>query len=501
MTWIDYTILIVYALGITLAGGMFAGQQRSLKEFFLADRNIPWWAAAFSGIATIVSAISYLGAPGQAFRADLTFLQYRLVVPIVLLIICVVFIPFFHRLELFTAYEYLERRFDLKTRLFASVLFLLFKCAYLGIGIYAPALVIAGMTDIPFSVLVIASGLITTAYTMMGGMRAVIWTDAIQLVVLVFGLFVAAWVIGARIDGGWGTVMTVASDAGKLRFFDFSFSLQNELTLWASLLGGMVLLLNQYGVDQAEIQRFLTTSSVRKSQAAVASAMIFASIIGVGLFFVGIGLFVFYQQFPDKGGFAIAPDRVFPKFIAEELPTGLKGLLLAGVFSAGMSTVSSVLHSLSTVTMADFFVRRGKAPTVAAARLATIGFGVLCTAIALIADRFGNLLVVSTTVNNLFGGPLVGVFLLGLLTRRANGTGTCIGAGIGFASAVLIAALTDVSWMWYGFFSVVITMGVALIASPAFPAPSAENLRLVYQPGASSAASAAGAARQQGAEA
>ncbi len=185
MTWIDYAILIVYALGITLAGGLFAGQQKSLKEFFLADRNIPWWAAAFSGIATIVSAISYLGAPGQAFRADLTFLQYRLVVPLVLVIICVVFIPFFHRLELFTAYEYLERRFDLKTRLFASVLFLLFKCAYLGIGIYAPALVIAGMTDIPFSVLVLASGLITTIYTMMGGMRAVIWTDAIQLVVLV----------------------------------------------------------------------------------------------------------------------------------------------------------------------------------------------------------------------------------------------------------------------------------------------------------------------------
>ncbi len=271
---------------------------------------------------------------------------------------------------------------------------------------------------------------------MMGGMRAVIWTDAIQLVVLVIGLFVTAWVIGARIDGGWGTVMTVASDAGKLRFFDFSFSLENELTLWASLLGGMVLLLNQYGVDQAEIQRFLTTSSVRKSQAAVASAMIFASVIGFGLFFIGIGLFVFYQQFPDKGGLAVAPDRVFPKFIVEELPTGLKGLLLAGVFSAGMSTVSSVLHSLSTVTMADFFVRRGKSPTVAAARWATIGFGVLCTGIALVADRFGNLLVVSTTVNNLFGGPLVGVFLLGLLTRRANGTGTCIGAAVGFASAV-----------------------------------------------------------------
>jgi SSS family transporter len=500
MTWIDYTILVVYALGITIAGGAFAGQQKSLKEFFLADRNIPWWAAAFSGIATIVSAISYLGAPGQAFRADLTFLQYRLVVPIVLVVICVVFIPFFHRLELFTAYEYLERRFDLKTRLFASVLFLLFKCAYLGIGIYAPALVIAGMTDIPFSVLVIASGLITTIYTMMGGMRAVIWTDAIQLVVLVIGLFVTAWVIGDRIDGGWGTVMTVASDAGKLRFFDLSFSLENELTLWASLLGGMVLLLNQYGVDQAEIQRFLTTSSVRKSQAAVASAMIFASVIGFGLFLIGIGLFVFYQQFPDRGGFSVPPDRVFPKFIAEELPVGLKGLLLAGVFSAGMSTVSSVLHSLSTVTLADFFVRRGKTPTVAAARIATIGFGVLCTAIALVADRFGNLLVVSTTVNNLFGGPLVGVFLLGLLTRRANGTGTCIGAVVGFASAVAIAALTHVSWMWYGFFSVVITMGVALIVSPAFPAPSAENLRLVYEPGLDSAA-AASATRQQGAEA
>jgi SSS family solute:Na+ symporter len=481
MTLLDYIVLVVYVLASMLTGGVFFRQQKSLREFFLAGRNIPWWAAAFSGIATIVSAISYLGAPGQAFRSDLTFLQYRLTTPIALGIVCLVFIPFFHRLDLFTAYEYLERRFDAKTRLLTSGLFVLFKCAFLGIGIYAPALVIAEITSLPLPFIILAVGLTTTAYTTLGGMRAVIWTDTLQLVVLLAGLAATAYVIGSHVDGGWSAVMATASSEGKLRFFDFTLDLTAELTLWASLFGGIVLLLTQYGVDQAEMQRFLTTPSVRTSQAAVASAMVFSALIGFGLFLIGIGLYTFYLEHPTKGGLAVPPDRVFPKFIVEELPPGITGLVLAGVFAAGMSTISSILHSLSTVVISDFYGRlRGRPASVGFARLTTIGFGVVCTSIALVADRFGNLLVASTTVNNLFGGPLVGVFLLGMLTRRANGTGVCLGALIGFLGAVALASLTSVSWMWYGAFSSTLTFAAGLALSTAFAAPSRESLQMVY---------------------
>jgi SSS family transporter len=481
MTRLDYIILVAYAVAILLTGGLFFRQQRSLRDFFLAGRNIPWWAAACSGIATIVSAISYLGAPGQAFRSDLTFLQYRLTTPIALGVVCFIFIPFFRRLDLYTAYEYLERRFDLKTRLLASGLFVLFKCAFLGIGIYAPSLVIAEITDIPLPVIILATGLVTMFYTMLGGMRAVIWTDTVQLVILLVGIAATLWVIVGQVDGGWSSVITIAEEHGKLRFFDLSFNFTTELTLWASLLGGTVLLLSQYGVDQAEMQRFLTTPSLRTSQVAIASAMIFAAVVGFSLFVIGIALYVFYLQHPEKGGLMIAPDRVFPKFIVEELPPGLKGLVLASVFAAGMSTISSILHSLATVVMSDFYGRlRGKPASVGFARLTTVGFGVLCTVIALVADRFGNLLVASTTVNNLFGGPLVGVFLAGMLTRRANGTGVCIGALVGFLGALALASLTHVSWMWYGVFSSTATFLTAFAISPWFTASSPESLRLVY---------------------
>lgn len=484
MTTVDYVVLAVYVSAIMLTGGLFFRRQGSLRDFFLAGRGIPWWAAAFSGIATIVSAISYLGAPGMAFRSDLTFLQYRLVTPVALLVICLVFIPFFHRLDLFTAYEYLERRFDLKTRLLASGLFVLFKMAFLGIGIYAPSLVVAEITSLPLWVIVITIGLVTTAYTMMGGMRAVIWTDSLQLVVLLAGLAASAWVVLGQIDGGWTTVLEVASRDDKLRFFDLSFDLTRELTLWASLLGGLVLLLSQYGVDQAEMQRFLTTPSVRASQAAMASAMVFSAVVGFALFMLGTALYVFYLEHPDKGGFAVAPDRVFPKFIVEELPPGLTGLVLAGVFSAGMSTVSSILHSLSTVVMSDFYGRlTGRDAPVSLARYTTIVMGVLCTGLALLADRLGNLLVASTTVNNLFGGPLVGVFLVGMLTTSVNGSGACVGGFAGFLTAVLLAAATSVSWMWYGAIACAVTCVVALVASPLFGRPSVAALTLVYRPG------------------
>ena len=292
MTGLDYGVIAAYLFLIVAIGSRFSSRQTSLKEFFLGSRNIPWWAAAFSGIATIVSAAAYLGAPGQAFQSDLTFLQYRLATPLAVAIICLLLIPFFYRLDLFTAYEYLERRFDLKTRLLASILFVLLKCFYLGIVFYAPALMAAEMSGLPVWGIVLGTGLLTTAYTLMGGIRAVIWTDTLQLFVLLGGLAVSIYALGAKLDGGIWQVLTRASAAGKLRFFDFSTSFETEFTIWGGLIGGTFFMVSQYGVDQAEIQRFLTTSSVRKSQMAVLSSMLAATVVGLLLFLVGSALFV-----------------------------------------------------------------------------------------------------------------------------------------------------------------------------------------------------------------
>ncbi len=478
MSPLDYGVLFLYFALVLLLGGVFFRRQKSLREYFLGSRNIPWWAAACSGIATMASAVGYLGAPGQAFRSDLTYLQLRLAVLPVMAIVCLLLIPFYYRLDVYTAYEYLEKRFDLKTRLLASALFMLLKCFYLGIVIYAPALVVAQMTGLSMTWVLLMTGALTTLYTMLGGIRAVIWTDSMQLGVLLAGVFAAAVTILSRVEGGIGRVFEVAEASGKLRLVDFSTSFQTEFTFWGGLIGGTFFMLAQYGVDQAELQRFLTTSSIRNSRRAIIGTLIVTSIYGVILFLLGSALYVFYLQHPEKGGLATHPDRVFPKFIIEELPMGLRGLVIAGVFAAAMSTVSSVLNSLTTVTLADFYQRlRARQATVRLARIITIVIGALATGIALYGESFGGLLVASGRISTFFGGSLAGVFLLGMLSRRATGTGAFLGALTGFAAVAWLAAFTPVSWLWHAAFSAAVAIGSGLLFSLASPALPVERLR------------------------
>lgn len=454
MTLLDHIVLTIYFCTVVLIGTRFSAGQKTLQEFFLGNRNIPWWAASLSGVATVLSAVAYLGAPGQAYKADLTYLQYRLALPFAILLVCGLMIPYFYRMQVFTVYEYLERRFDLKTRLLGSAIFLVLKCCYMGVVIYAPSVFVAQITGFSLPFVIVVTGVLTALYTTLGGMRAVIWTDTFQLFVLLGGLAAAALVIGIRLDGGWSEVFAVAGERQKLRFFDFSPSLTTEFTFLGGLIGGIFLMVSEYGTDQASVQRFLTTSSMRRGQWAVGSSMVISSCLGALLFLVGTGLYVYYLEFADKGGIGLAPDRVFPKFIAEELPTGFRGLLVASVLAAAMSTISGVLNSLTTVVMVDFgqtLLRRTS--SVASARRVTFGLGICCTLFALFADRLGNLIVASAKLTSFFGGSLVGIFLLGMTARHVGGNAAFFGLLVGSAAVAVLSASTAVSWMWYGAFS------------------------------------------------
>lgn len=471
MRLLDYTVVGLYILTIFLMGSYFFRKQKSLKDYLLADRSIPWWAAGFSGIA--ISANSLLGGPGQAFKADLGFLQYRLALPIAIAVNCLILIPTFYRLELYSVYEYLERRFDLKTRLFASTLFVLLKCVYLGIVIYAPALVVAQMTGWNLLAIIAIIGFGATVYTTLGGIKGVVWTDVLQMCILLGGVFAAIYIVLSRVDGGFANIISTASTTGKLNYFNFSTDLTTEFTVWNGIIGGAFIMLTQNGVDQSEVQRFLTTSSLRKSQLAVASSMLMGALFGLLFFFLGAALFVFYSQSPEKGGLNTPPDQIFPKFIVEELPAGITGLVIAGVFSAAMSAISAVLNSLSTVTLSDFYGRlSGREASTRLARLATVGFGIGCTILALFVNNLGTILVASTRITTFFGGTLAGIFLLGILNKRANSTGAFFGALTGFAGVILLSYLTDVSYMWYGFFSATLAFLSGSIYSLFFAAPS-----------------------------
>lgn len=455
MQLLDYVVLTSYFLIVILVAGFFSTSQKSLKDYFLGSRNIPWWAASFSGIATIASAISYIGAVGLGFSTDFSFLQYRLALPFAIFIICVVILPFFYNLRLYSVYEYLEKRFSLPVRLLGSALFILFKCCFLAIGIYAPAIIIGVLTGLDMIWIVLLTGCITTLYTLMGGIKAVIWTDSLQLFVLLGGIFLVIGTGIAGVDGGLSRVIELGQEAGKFRYFNLSFSLTDTYTLWGGIIGGTFLIISQFGTDQSELQRFLTVKSLRRSKLALISSLLVATLLGFLIFFEGAVLFAFYRQ---RAATDIPSNQVFIKFLLEELPVGIRGFLIAAVFAAAMSTISSVLNSITTVALSDFYNRFKETKAgVGTARILVSVFGVVCTLLACLGGYIGNILEAATTITNFFGGCLAGVFLLGMLSKKAGAKGALTGflAGILFVS--LIAGFTDIAYMWYSAFGAVFT--------------------------------------------
>lgn len=478
MSMFDHLVLVVYLGAVCGVAALFAGRQKSLKDYFMGDRNIPWYAAAFSGVATIVSATSFLGGPGVAFSGNLQYLQYRLAMPLVLGVICGIILPMFFRLQVYSIYEYLERRFDERVRLLASVLFLLLKANYLAICIYAPAIVLAQMTGLSTVWIVVGVGGVTALYTMVGGIKAVIWTDTLQLAIFLGAIVLVLMLVTRGVDGGMASVIQIASENGRLDFFNFSLNLTEPYTFWAGLFGGTVFTISQFGVDQAEVQRYLTTTNVRQSNIAMISSMIAAAIVGLSIFLIGAALFAFYHAHPERLGPGVGPNAIFPKFIIEELPSGIRGLLVAAILAAAMSTISSVLNSMATVSLSDIWPRVSRrTPGVRAARWVTVFFGVVTTAMASFGGRFGNILEASLLVGNLFGGSLVGTFLMGMLVRRVTARGALYGMLAGFGSALYFWLGTGIASLWYGVFSLVVVFAVGILCSLFEPAPPRDRLK------------------------
>ncbi|HRE79476.1 MAG TPA: sodium/solute symporter [Opitutaceae bacterium] len=466
MGTLDYCLIAVYFVA-TLGLGWFVGTgQKTIKDFFHGDRSIPWWAAMCSGVATIVSGVSYLGSPGLAFSTNYNWLQFRLAVPFALLIICCILLPLFYKMGVYSIYEYLERRFDRRTRLLSACMFVFLKCGYLSVVIYASSLVLAEIVPLPFGVITITVGMVTALYTLVGGIKAVIWTDTLQLGVFVGGIIATISVVLSQVDGGVSTIIDIADRSGRLDFFNFSTDWTQTYTFWGCVFGGMFMIISQFGTDQAEIQRYLTTRTARDANVAMIFSHLALVVVGFGLFFIGTALFAFYSLHPEKGGLESSANRIYAKFIVEEMPVGMKGLLVGAVLAASMSTISSVLNSLATVTLADLVPAISKrTPTLASARWITLVFGGITTGLACFGGQFGNLLDASNRIINLFGGSLVGTFLLGTLCRNANAPGAFWGLILGTIAVVALEITTEVSFMWFGPFSAGISFFGGLLIS------------------------------------
>jgi SSS family transporter len=467
---LDLSIIALYLAGITLFGLRFRKRQRTLRDYFLADRNIPWWAIALSIVAAETSTLTIISIPGLAYDTNLTFLQVVLGYLVGRVIISFILLPHYFRGELYTAYELIERRFGRKLRSLTAGLFLLTRAAAEGVRVYAVSIVVAialGTGEIASIAIITA---LTLIYTFEGGLAAVIWTDVVQTFIYVGGTLVGVFTILHLVPGGWSTIHTMAESAGKLRVFDFSPDFWRPYTFWAGLVGGAFLTTASHGTDQLIVQRLLAARSQRQSVTALLSSGL-AILFQFTLFLlVGVMLFAFYHVPSATFGRA---DRIYPTFIVSQMPHGISGLLIAAILAAAMSNLSAALNSLSSTTIIDFYLQRhpqlDERRRVQLSRLATLFWALLLFGLAVLSlHKVGRVIEVGLQIASVAYGALLGVFLLGVLTKRANQNGAMVGMLCGFLIELYIWLGTRVPWTWYVMIGTTVTFVVGYAASILF---------------------------------
>jgi SSS family transporter len=479
----DALVFAVYMIASVALGISVAKGQKDLKGYLLAGHTMPWPLIAISIIAALFSGASFLGAPAEVFSHNLMYLWAVLALAIATPITALLFVPHFYNSKFFTAYEYLEKRFDLRLRLVSSGLFIIRVTLWLTVALYAPALAISEVTGWPLASSILISGLSTALYTSVGGMKAVIYTDVMQFGVLFVGIIVIAIVAITKIPGGLEGAWRLAGTDGRTDWLDARIDPTVRLTLWGALIGGSALALVQMVTDQVSVQRYLTATSLKASQRALWFKL-FLSLPFVSLFyFMGVILYAFYKSHPEALASLQHPDRVLPHFVAQQLPSPFPGLLVAAILAATMSTVSAGINALTTATLVDFVERlrpssKNELQKVHQARWLCAAYGLLCTGLAFFISKLGTLLEAPIKISGIFGGPLLGVFFLGVLSQRVNGT-AALWAGI--AGSLLVGVMiffSSVSFMWYAVTGAVLTFVLGHLFAWLTPVTQRNNARL-----------------------
>jgi SSS family solute:Na+ symporter len=464
---LDLAIITLYLLGITLFGLRFRKRQRSLRDYFLAGRDIPWWAIALSIVAAETSTLTIISIPGLAYDTNLTFLQVVMGYLAGRIVISFVLLPHYFRGDLYTAYELIERRFGRGLRSMTAGLFLLTRAAAEGVRVYAVSIVVSialGTGEIA-SIAIIT--VLTLIYTFEGGLAAVIWTDVVQTVIYVGGTLVGLTTILHLVPGGWSAIHAAAAGAGKLQVFDFRANFWLPYTFWAGLIGGTAFITASHGTDQLIVQRLLAARGQKQSAVALLSSGV-AILFQFALFLiVGVMLWAYYRVPSAIFG---KPDRIYPTFIVSQMPHGISGLLIAAILAAAMSNLSAALNSLSSSTIMDFVLRlrpqTDERTRMRLSRLATFYWALVLFGLAVLAlQKVGRVVEVGLQIASVAYGALLGVFLLGVLTRRANQRGAMVGMLVGFSLGLYLWQGTHVPWTWWVPLGTAVTFGIGYAAS------------------------------------
>ena len=480
---LDLVVLIAYVVGCTFLGAWFGstGAARGLKGYFLGERNIPAWAVMVSIVATETSAVTFLSVPGIAYAGDFTYLQLPLGYILARVVVTAVLLPLYFRGEIFTAYQVLAVRFGGGVQQAASVLFLVTRTLGSGLRLFLAALVLEQITGWGLAASIAVIGVSTIAYTYLGGLKAVVWTDVLQFAIYLVGAAIALVILTEKVPGGWAAIVRRGAAAGKFRALDFAADLSRPYTFWAGVLGGLFVDTATHGADQMMVQRYLSARSQRQAGAAlVASGFVILAQFALFLL-IGVGLWALYQDNPPSR--PLRPDHVFAYFIVHYVPAGVRGLIIAAVFSVTMSTVSGALSASASSTINDLY--RPLFPGADEARLLRLSkgltafwglvqMGVALGAIGLTDSVINNALAVASFVT----GILLGLFLLGILTRRVGSGAALVGLAAGVAAVSAVKFGTTVAWPWYALVGSSTVVAAGLLASPAFPAPSMKPAKI-----------------------
>ncbi len=507
---LDVAVLVAYLAGIVVFGAYFSKSHHSIQDYFVSGKTIPWWAIMGSIVATETSTVTFISVPGYAYSTNFTFLQLVMGYMIGRLAVSFLFIPAYFKGELLTVYQLLGDRFGGGVKRLASGVFLLTRSFADGFRLFATGLVLAAVlramprmdelsrswfpaADPTYTILilsVIVMGIATVIYTYHGGMTAVIWTDVIQLVVYLIGAGAAAVILVRMIPGGWSEVQTVGGAAGKFRLFDFTPTLTKNYTFWSGVIGGAFLTTATHGTDQLMVQRYFCASGPAPARKALlwSGALVFAQFVLFLL--IGAMLFVYYTQHApgDIAAFTqngrVQTDRIFPYFIVQHLPVGIVGLVLAAIFAAAMSTLSSSLNSSAAAAVNDFYVpatagRRDQRHYLNVSRGSTAFFGVVQIAVAIAAISISSRVVDEVLgIASFTNGVILGVFFLGTFTSRVGQRAAFAAIGGGATIMLAVKLKTAVSWQWYVLIGSLATFAIGVAASFFLPEESGRSSAL-----------------------
>ena len=563
MRLLDWVVVAAYLIWIIVDGLKRTKAASEIEGYLLANRSLPWWAVGLSVMATQLSAITLVGTTGQAYADGMRFIQFYFGLPIAMVVLSVTLVPFFYTSGVYTAYEYLERRFDVKTRTLASVLFLFGRSMSTGAIISAPAVILSVIFHWNLTLTILAIGGPTILYTMLGGVQAVTWTDVKQMGIVVGGLVCAviALILGLPHDVSVTRALHLAGAAGRMNTVDFHFDVKQTYTFWSGIIGGLFLHLSYFGCDQSQVQRYLTAKSLDQARHSLLMSAFVKIPLQVLVLMVGVFMFLFYvfnqppmlfntdsrekveqsarageyhaletdfrgayerrrdaatelaaagpstreaardrfraataemqairgrasalvgdvtggAGYGDKTGDTPRPDvnYVFPTFVITRLPQGLVGLIIAAIFAAAMSATAGELSATATATVIDIYKRlinttASDAHYLRVSRLAVAFWGVVACIVAHVAVQLGSLIEVVNRIGSIFYGSLLGVFVLALAFKRANGNGAFFGMLAGLGTVVVFAfhpATRGVSYLWHNPIGVAVVVVVGVTVS------------------------------------